>query len=74
MIRGDLLGVEDQEITCRRLHLHCNGVKVCEHFDDDLLATCERYGPDEDERRALWQQELDMNTREASSATAITSR
>jgi hypothetical protein len=59
---------------CRRAHLTCNGINTCEFFDEDLFRTCERYEPDDDAMRDLWNLELDANDKEASSVVAVISR
>ena len=38
-----------ESIHCRRAYLHCNGVHVCEYFDQDILEGCEHYEPDANE-------------------------
>ena len=59
---------------CRRAHLKCKGVNVCEFFDSTLFSGCERYEPDEDDMRTLWNHELEANEREAGSIHGILSR
>jgi hypothetical protein len=63
-----------ESVHCRRAFLHCNGVHVCEHFDQDILEYCERYEPDPDEMRELWYRELEANSREALEEVNIVSR
>ena len=63
-----------ESVHCRRAYLHCNGVAICEHFDQDILGGCERYEPDPDEMRELWCHELDANSREALQEVNIVSR
>ena len=63
-----------ESIHCRRAYLHCNGVDVCEYFDQDILENCERYEPDPDKMRDLWYHELDANSREALEEMNIVSR
>jgi len=58
-------------IQCRCAHLTCNGINTCEFFDEDLFRTCERYEPDDDAMRDLWNLELDANDKEASSVLAV---
>ena len=53
-----------ESVHCRCAFLHCNGVDICEHFDHNILEDCERYEPDPDEMRELWDRELDANSRE----------
>ena len=63
-----------ESVHCRRAYLHCNGVDICEHFDQDILEDCERYEPDPDKMRELWNRELDANSREALEEVNIVSR
>ena len=63
-----------QSVYCHRAYLHCNGIDICEHFDQDILEDCERYEPDPDEMRELWYRELDANSREALEEANIVSR
>ena len=63
-----------ESVHCRRAHLHCNGVDICEYFDLDILGDCERYEPDLDEMRELWNRELEANSREALEEANIVSR
>ena len=63
-----------ESVHCRRAYLHCNGVHVCEYFDQDILEGCERYEPDANEMRELWNHELDANAREALEEVNIVSR
>jgi hypothetical protein len=63
-----------ESVHCRRAYLHCNGVHICEHFEQNILEDCERYEPDPDEMRELWHRELDANSREAVSEVNIVSR
>jgi hypothetical protein len=65
---------DDSAVLCRRAYLHCNGVDICEHFDQAILEGCERYDPDPDEMRELWYRELDANSREALDESNIVSR
>ncbi|KAJ6479038.1 hypothetical protein C8R45DRAFT_933816 [Mycena sanguinolenta] len=64
----------ETSILCRRAQLYCNGVDVCEFIDPKLFEGCERYEPDIDEMRELWNHELDANENEAASASGIISR
>jgi hypothetical protein len=64
----------ETSILCRRAHLHCNGLKVCQYFDMALLENFERYEPDVEAMQELWNHELDANEREASSRMAILAR
>jgi hypothetical protein len=59
---------------CRRVALDCQGIKVCEQFDDGLLAGCERYEQDEDETREFLTLEGDANESEANSTLAAVAR
>ena len=63
-----------ESVHCRRAFLHCNGIDICEHFDEGILEYCERYEPDPDEMRELWHRELDANSREALEEVNIVSR
>ncbi|KAJ7172777.1 hypothetical protein C8R43DRAFT_1208781 [Mycena crocata] len=72
-VRG-LTADPDEEVRCRRCHFYCNGVKTCELIDPTLFSECERYEPDDEAMRALWNHELDANEREAGSASGIISR
>lgn len=63
-----------ESVHCRRAHLHCNGIGICEHFDKEILEDCERYEPDPNEMRELWYRELDANSREAHEEVNIVSR
>ncbi|KAJ6619645.1 hypothetical protein B0H10DRAFT_1946692 [Mycena sp. CBHHK59/15] len=63
-----------QKLRCRRCHFKCNGVETCEFIDPALFANCERYEPDDEAMRELWNHELDANEREAASAPGIISR
>lgn len=67
---------EDISIStwCRRAQLTCNGVDSCEYLDPTLFENCERFEPDEDARRELWNHELTANEREAGSVAGILSR
>ena len=63
-----------EKFECRRVHLKCNGVETCEFVDPQLFAGCERYEPDSEATRELWNHELDANEREAASASTIISQ
>jgi hypothetical protein len=52
-------------------NLVCNGIDTCECFDEDILENCERFEPDPEVMRELWNHELDANTREAGEAENI---
>ncbi|KAJ7927883.1 hypothetical protein B0H13DRAFT_2312060 [Mycena leptocephala] len=54
--------------------IYCNGVETCDLFDENILAGCQRFEPDEDHMRELWNHELDANAKEASLAVGIISR
>jgi hypothetical protein len=43
-------------------------------FDENILAGCQRFEPDEDHMRELWNHELDANAKEATLAVGIISR
>jgi hypothetical protein len=51
--------------------LECNGIDTCECFDNNILENCERFEPDPEAMRELWNHELDANTREAGEAENI---
>lgn len=53
-----------ERIQCRRAHLTCNGVHTCEFFDEKLFQNCERFEPDEEAMRELWNHELVANQKE----------
>jgi hypothetical protein len=61
----------DERFFCRRVHLKCNGVDTCEYIDRELFAGCERFEPDLDAMRALWNHELEANEAEAASVSGI---
>ncbi|KAJ2913164.1 hypothetical protein MD484_g7252, partial [Candolleomyces efflorescens] len=63
-----------QSTLCRRVALNCQGIKVCEQFDEGLLAGCERYEKDEDETCEFLTLEGDANESEASSTLAAVAR
>jgi hypothetical protein len=65
--------VDDPTVSthCRRAQLQCNGIKVCEHFDHRLLENCERYEPDPEGMKELWNHELDANAREPNSSISF---
>ena len=54
--------------------MDCNGIDTCECFDKSLLENCQRFEPDPEEMRELWNHELDANTREAGEAENINYR
>ncbi|KAJ7939111.1 hypothetical protein B0H13DRAFT_2261049 [Mycena leptocephala] len=58
----------------RRCHLYCNGVKTCEYFNDAIFSGCERYEPDEDDMRELWDCELEANQTEAALPLGVLAR
>lgn len=62
---------DSNPVRCRRVQLDCNGVDTCECFDESLLEHCERFEPDPEQMRELWNHELDANTREAGDAENI---
>ncbi|KAF8155402.1 hypothetical protein B0H34DRAFT_675602 [Crassisporium funariophilum] len=61
----------DVAVQCRRVELKCNGIKICEHFDNALLENCQRFEPDEQEMKAMFKQELNANETEAKSPVNI---
>ncbi|KAJ7911671.1 hypothetical protein B0H13DRAFT_2660420 [Mycena leptocephala] len=58
----------------RRCHLYCNGVKTCQYFDKTIFSGCERYEPDEDGMRELWDRELEANQTEAALPLGVLAR
>ena len=68
--------VDDPAVSthCRHAQLQCNGIKVCEYFDHSLLENCERYEPDPEGMKELWNHELDANARESNSVVNILTR
>jgi hypothetical protein len=64
----------ESKTQCHRAHLTCNGISACEFFDSQLFDNCERYEPDEEAMRELWNHELDANEKEAGSVLAIVLR
>ncbi|KAJ7153860.1 hypothetical protein C8R43DRAFT_1126536 [Mycena crocata] len=72
-VRG-LTSNPEEVLLCRRAHLYCNGVDTCEFIDPALFAGCERYEPDFEAMRELWNHELDANEHEAASAPSILAR
>ena len=65
---------ENQTIRCHHAALQCNGLDVCKQFNEELLAGCKRYEPDEEEMRSLWNYEETANAQEAGSVNAIVTR
>jgi hypothetical protein len=62
----------EKKVLCRRAQIYCNGVETCDLFDENILAGCQRFEPDE--YHMLWNHELDANAKEASLAVGIISR
>ncbi|KAJ7049416.1 hypothetical protein C8F01DRAFT_1378655 [Mycena amicta] len=58
-------------VRAKRIHHHCNGVRVCELVPDELFADCERYEADSEAMLQLWHHVLDANEKEASSVGSI---
>ena len=58
-------------VCCRCVQLDCNGIDICEHFDNSLLENCECFEPDPEAMRDLWNHELDVNACEAGEAEKI---
>lgn len=58
----------------RRCLFYCNGVKTCEYFNDAIFSGCERYEPDEDDMRELWDRELEANQTEAALPLGVLAR
>ncbi|TDL25080.1 hypothetical protein BD410DRAFT_801771 [Rickenella mellea] len=48
-------------VQCWQAKLRCNGLCVCEFFDENILKDCERYEPNVEEMQERWQLELDAN-------------
>ena len=46
---------------CQRADHECQGVWHCNQINPDLLRNCERYKPDPNQRRGLWEAELKVN-------------
>ncbi|KAJ7817700.1 hypothetical protein B0H14DRAFT_3877419 [Mycena olivaceomarginata] len=63
-----------ERVRARRAQLRCKGICVCEFVSEELFGDCERFEPDEQAMRDLWNHELDANEREAASPEAILSR
>ncbi|KAJ7793170.1 hypothetical protein B0H14DRAFT_3498353, partial [Mycena olivaceomarginata] len=63
-----------ERVRARRAQLRCKGICVCEFVSEELFGDCERFEPDEQAIRDLWNHELDANEREAASPEAILSR
>ncbi|KAJ7602005.1 hypothetical protein DFH06DRAFT_1351763 [Mycena polygramma] len=55
----------DHAILCHRAAYKCNGLGVCDHFDETLFGDCERYEADEQGTLEVWERELDENVHEA---------
>ena len=64
----------DKATLCRRAHLHCNGILVCQFFDRTLFQNMERFEVNEDDMRMFWNHELDANQKEANSVHGILAR
>ncbi|KAJ7692952.1 hypothetical protein B0H14DRAFT_2199871, partial [Mycena olivaceomarginata] len=60
-----------ERVRARRAELRCKGICVCEFVSEELFGDCERFEPDEQAMRDLWNHELDANEREAASPEAI---
>ncbi|KAJ7697773.1 hypothetical protein B0H14DRAFT_3655259 [Mycena olivaceomarginata] len=63
-----------ERVRARRAQLRCKGICVCEFVSEELFGNCERFEPDEQAMRDLWNHKLDANEREAASPEAILSR
>ncbi|KAH6869745.1 hypothetical protein BKA70DRAFT_1578636 [Coprinopsis sp. MPI-PUGE-AT-0042] len=77
--KGDakVWGLTDSKgpIMCRRTGpLQCNGLEICEHFDESVLAKVDRYEPEKGETQALWDRQLTAHEAESSSSIAIVAR
>ncbi|KAJ7615487.1 hypothetical protein FB45DRAFT_757736 [Roridomyces roridus] len=55
------------DVLCQLATHDCQGVYICDQIDDTLLDGHERYEPDEDDMRELFEAERDVNVRETSS-------
>ena len=53
---------------CQYAEHQCQGVFHCSEMDMTLLEGCERYEPDDEEMRELWEAEREVNVQETSSA------
>lgn len=58
-------------IECQRSSYTCQGVFHCDQLDPVLLAGYERYEPDIDDRKELWEAEQAVNMREGSTVHAL---
>ncbi|KAF8580252.1 hypothetical protein K439DRAFT_1619957 [Ramaria rubella] len=64
----------DAPVRCRTVALTCNGINTCELFDANLIRDCERFEPDENERRTIWDAAKVQNQKEAEDVNAIVAR
>ena len=58
-------------ITCQRADHVCGGIYHCDQLDMALLQGCERYVPDPNQRKDLWEAERQLNEREGTSTLGI---
>ncbi|KAF7325502.1 hypothetical protein MKEN_00399200 [Mycena kentingensis (nom. inval.)] len=71
---GEVFGFFDDVsigVQAKRIHHHCNGVRICELVPEELFADCERYAPDPAAALDLWHHQLDANENEARSVGSI---
>jgi hypothetical protein len=54
-------------VLCQVANHDCQGVYMCDKLDSSLLDDHERYEPDEDDMRELFEAERAVNVRETSS-------
>lgn len=64
----------EDKTRCRRLDLTCNGTKLCEFFDRDLLKGYVRYKANDDDMRNIFMSELEANEQEFRAPDAIMAR
>ncbi|KAJ7337368.1 hypothetical protein DFH08DRAFT_252732 [Mycena albidolilacea] len=74
--KGDVwvYAFSEERVRARRAQLQCKGIYVCEFVSEELFGDCERFEPDEQAMRDLWNHELDANDCEAAAPEAILSR
>ncbi|KAF8194842.1 hypothetical protein K438DRAFT_1968783 [Mycena galopus ATCC 62051] len=54
-------------VPCQVANHDCQGICICDQLDKDLLRSHERYAPDDNEMRELFEAERAVNVRETSS-------
>ncbi|KII84398.1 hypothetical protein PLICRDRAFT_179640 [Plicaturopsis crispa FD-325 SS-3] len=57
-------------VKCQRARHSCQGIYHCNQLDMSLLDGCERYVPDPNQRRDLWEAERKINEQEGSTVIA----